>query len=91
MKFVRYTTEIFAVTLNVMPHIQPPRLIHVNKDKHVITSSGQALAFDFRIKSVLLSQIAHNPNGAKTQLLIHTNTNLLLDLYILLGLFDRGY
>jgi hypothetical protein len=31
------------------------------------------------------------PNGAKTQLLMHTNTNYLLDLYILLGLFDRGY
>jgi len=32
-----------------------------------------------------------HPNGAKTQLLIHTNTNYLLDLYILLGLFDRAY
>jgi hypothetical protein len=32
-----------------------------------------------------------SPNGAKTQLLMHTNTNYLLDLYILLGLFDRGY
>ena len=31
------------------------------------------------------------PNGAKTQLLMHTNTNYLLDLCILLGLFDRGY
>jgi hypothetical protein len=31
------------------------------------------------------------PNGGKTQLLIHTNTNYLLDLYILLGIFDRGY
>ena len=31
------------------------------------------------------------PNGAKTQLLMHTNTNLLLDLCILLGLFDRAY
>jgi hypothetical protein len=28
-------------------------------------------------------------NGAKTQLLMHTNTNLLLDLCILLGLFNR--
>jgi hypothetical protein len=32
-----------------------------------------------------------DPNGAKIQLLMHTNTNLLLDLCILLGLFDRGY
>jgi hypothetical protein len=31
------------------------------------------------------------PNGAKTQLLMHTNTNYLLDLYILLGLFNRQY
>jgi hypothetical protein len=31
------------------------------------------------------------PNGAKTQLLMHTNTNYLLDLCILLGVFDRGY
>jgi hypothetical protein len=31
------------------------------------------------------------PNGAKTQLLMHTNTNYLLDLCILLGLFDIGY
>jgi hypothetical protein len=31
------------------------------------------------------------PNGAKTQLLMYTNTNYLPDLYILLGLFNRGY
>ena len=31
------------------------------------------------------------PNGAKTQLLMHTNTSLLLDLCILLGLFDKEY
>jgi len=31
------------------------------------------------------------PNGAKTQLLMHTNPNYLLDLCILLGLFDRAY
>jgi hypothetical protein len=32
-----------------------------------------------------------DPNGAKTQLLMHTNTNLLLDLCILVGPFDKGY
>jgi hypothetical protein len=32
-----------------------------------------------------------SPNGAKTQLLMHTNTNYLLDLYILLRLFNKGY
>ena len=31
------------------------------------------------------------PNGAKTQLLMHTNPNYLLDLCILLGVFDRAY
>jgi hypothetical protein len=31
------------------------------------------------------------PNGAKTQLLMHTNTNYLLDLCILLRLFDKEY
>jgi hypothetical protein len=31
------------------------------------------------------------PNGAKAQLLMYTNTNYLLDLCILLGLFNRGY
>jgi hypothetical protein len=30
------------------------------------------------------------PNGAKTQLLMHTNTNELLDLYILLGFLTEG-
>jgi hypothetical protein len=34
---------------------------------------------------------AAGPNGAKTQLLMHTNTNYLSDLCILLGLFDKGY
>jgi hypothetical protein len=42
-----------------------------------------------------LTHIPHmdldDPNGAKTQLLIHTNTYLLLDLCILVGLFDKGY
>jgi hypothetical protein len=38
---------------------------------------------------VLLEHLV--PNGAKAQLLIYTNINLLLDLCILLGLFDRGY
>lgn len=31
------------------------------------------------------------PNGGKTKLLMHTNTNYSLDLCILLKLFDRGY
>jgi hypothetical protein len=35
--------------------------------------------------------IRYHPNGAKTQLLMYINTNYLLDLCILLGLFDRGY
>jgi hypothetical protein len=35
--------------------------------------------------------LAGFPNGAKTQLLMHTNTNYLLDVCILLGLFHRGY
>jgi hypothetical protein len=35
--------------------------------------------------------LSHSSNGAKTQLLIYTNTNLLLNLCILLGLFNRGY
>jgi hypothetical protein len=36
-------------------------------------------------------KVGLDPNGAKTQLLMHTNTNYLSDLCILLGLFDRGY
>jgi hypothetical protein len=34
---------------------------------------------------------AEDLNGAKTQLLMHTNTNYLLDLCILLRLFDKEY
>jgi hypothetical protein len=36
-------------------------------------------------------QLNSLPNGAKTQLLMHTNPNYLLDLCILLGLFDRAH
>jgi hypothetical protein len=43
------------------------------------------------IDRVKVLQMMALPNGAKTQLLMHTNANYLLDLCILLGLFDRGY
>jgi hypothetical protein len=50
----------------------------VGKPKALISTNVPCLTTDY-------------PNGAKTQSLIHTNTNYLLDLCILLGLFNRGY
>jgi hypothetical protein len=45
-----------------------------------------------RMKLEILEAVGRAPpNGAKTYLLIYTNTNYLLDLRILLGLFDRQY
>jgi hypothetical protein len=41
--------------------------------------------------SEICKDVIASPNGAKTQLLMYTNTNYLLDLCILLGLFDKGY
>jgi hypothetical protein len=43
------------------------------------------------VKLNIVKERSGEPNSAKTQLLIYINTNLLLNLCIFLGLFDRGY
>jgi hypothetical protein len=49
-----------------------------------------ALSHKFCERFLMDGKREEGSNGTKTQFLKYTNTNLLLDLCILLGLFDRG-